>query len=103
MMLLKTNNEYDVNSFTKGLREIEIENTSLYGNNEIRSELKIVDVDGFLFRGIDKIAVESGDMVIFRFYNSFGEIVVEYIMKVYERLIVKSTSVGALRYSFVGE
>lgn len=101
MIVLKTNSEYGIDSFSEGFKEVKIENASLYGENQTRSELKIVEVDGFLLRGVAKIVVESGDMVIFRFYNSFGDIVVEYIMNIYERLIVKNTSFGALKYSFV--
>lgn len=101
MIVLATNNEYGVDSFFEGEKEIKIENASLYGENQTRNELKIVEVDGFLLRDIASIKVESGDFVVFKFYNSLGEIVVEYIMKIYEKLVVKNTSLGTLKYSFV--
>ena len=99
-MVLKPNNEYDFDSLCGG--EIKIENhNNLYGENGMRSDLKIVEFNGFMIRGITKIVIESGEMVIFRLYNAIGEIVVEYIMKIYERLVVKNTSVGALKYNFI--
>lgn len=99
-MVLRLNKEYDFDSLCDG--EIKIENhDDLYGENETRNNLKIVEFNGFLIRGITKIVIESGDMVVFKLYNSIGEIVVEYIMKMYEKFIVKITSLGTLKYSFV--
>ena len=101
MIVLKTDNEYEFDNFGEGIKEVKIESYSLYGENRVRNELKIIEVNGFMIRGVEKIVVESEDGVIFRFYNSSDEIIVEYIMKIYEKLIVRSTSLGTLKYNFI--
>lgn len=99
-MKLSTNTTYQFKGFKKGEYEIKINGTSLYGENETRNELKVVEVNGFLFYNVEKIVVKSDSMVIFDFYNAEGQAVARYIMNIHEALTVKTTSVGTLQYNF---
>lgn len=98
--ILTTNKAYSIKSFKKGEYEIEIKGNSLYGENETRNELKVVDVNGFLFYNVEKIVVKSDSMVMFDFYNAEGQEVARYIMNIYETLTVKTTSMDTLKYNF---
>lgn len=98
-MKLTTGKEYTSKSFLVGEHELSIEN-GLYGSNETRNELKIVEVDGFLLHNVSKITVQADDFVVFRFVNAKGEIVAERMMKYYESLTISDTSVNTLQYKF---
>ena len=100
MLTLQTNSEYTFTSLM-GENEISIENESIYGVNQTRKDLKIIEFNGLLIKNVDKLVVVGGDTVIFKFYNSLGEIIAEYIMLVKSKLIVKKTSMGSLEYGFV--
>lgn len=98
-MVLQIGDLYGVGSFI-GIQQISVADSSLYGSNAIRNAEKIIDLNGILFYDIEKIEVETGSNVVFKFYNSLGRVAASYIMKVCEQLTIKNTSVGALKYKF---
>ncbi len=99
-MVLQTNTVYDFKSFNKGEYEITLDNNSIYGSNQTRTELKVVEVNGFLLHNISKIILKVNDSVIFDFCNEDGQIVVRHLMTIYESLKIKKTGMGSLDYKF---
>ena len=98
-MKIKTGSRYKFKDFLVGEHELSVEN-GLYGSNETRTDLKIVEFNGFMIRGVAKIVVAVDDFTVFRFYNADGQILAERMMKIYEALTVKNTSMGTLKYNF---
>ena len=71
----------------------------IYGDNDVRENNKIIDIDGILINDVDTIRIDStGDNVIVDFYNSLGVEICRRLMKVQESFEVRGGSF--MRYSF---